>query len=79
VDDHLIPRLNGFEILMASYAMAHLKLDLLLAETGYKSQTDQRFRVYLTNSLEEHHKDTGTLFANWLDISDQIVPPISVY
>jgi len=66
VDDHLIPRLNGFEILMASYAMAHLKLDLLLAETGYKSQTDQRFRVYLTNSLEEHHKDTGTLFANWL-------------
>jgi len=46
--------------------MAHLKLDLLLAETGYRSDTDQRFRVYLTNSLEEHHKDTGTLFANWL-------------
>ena len=66
VDDHLIPRLNGFEILMASYAMAHLKLDLLLAETGYRSDTDQRFRIYLTNSLEEHHKDTGTLFANWL-------------
>ena len=66
VDDHLIPRLNGFEILMASYAMAHLKLDLLLTETGYQSQLDQRFRVYLTNSLEEHHPDTGTLFANWL-------------
>jgi len=26
----------------------------------------QRFRIYLTNSLEEHHPDTGTLFANWL-------------
>jgi predicted helicase len=66
VDDDLIPRINGFEILMASYAMAHLKLDLLLTETGYKQQKEQRFKVYLTNSLEEHHPDTGTLFANWL-------------
>ncbi len=66
VDNHLLPRLNGFELLMASYAMAHLKLDLLLSETGYKSTTNQRFRVYLTNSLEEYHQDTGTLWANWL-------------
>jgi len=66
VENQLLPRLNGFELLMASYAMAHLKLDLLLTETGYKPTRDQRFRVYLTNSLEEHHPDTGTLFANWL-------------
>jgi predicted helicase len=66
VETHLLPRLNGFELLMASYAMAHLKLDLLLTETGYKPTRDQRFRVYLTNSLEESHPDTGTLFANWL-------------
>ncbi|MDI9337819.1 MAG: N-6 DNA methylase [Alphaproteobacteria bacterium] len=66
VETHLLPRLNGFELLMASYAMAHLKLDLLLNETGYKPTTNQRFRVYLTNSLEESHPDTGTLFANWL-------------
>lgn len=66
VETHLLPRLNGFELLMASYAMAHLKLDLLLTETGYKPTKDQRFRVFLTNSLEEHHPDTGTLFANWL-------------
>jgi predicted helicase len=51
---------------MASYAMAHLQLDLLLTETGYKPTTNQRFRVYLTNSLEEQHPDTGTLFASWL-------------
>ena len=51
---------------MASYAMAHLKLDLLLKETGFKPTKEQRFRVFLTNSLEEHHPDTGTLFANWL-------------
>ncbi|HEY9000827.1 MAG TPA: type ISP restriction/modification enzyme [Mucilaginibacter sp.] len=65
-ENHLIPRLNGFELLMASYAMAHLKLDMLLTETGFKSTKNQRFRVYLTNSLEEHHPDTGTLFASWL-------------
>jgi type I restriction-modification system DNA methylase subunit len=66
VDEHLIPRLNGFELLMASYSMAHLKLDMLLRETGYKATKTQRFNVYLTNSLEEHHPDTGTLFSNWL-------------
>ena len=46
--------------------MAHLQLDLLLKETGFKPTKDQRTRVYLTNSLEEYHPDTGTLFANWL-------------
>jgi predicted helicase len=66
VETHLLPRLNGFELLMASYAMAHLQLDLLLAGTGYKPTREQRLRVYLTNSLEEHHPDTGTLFASWL-------------
>ena len=66
VENHLLPRLNGFELLMASYAMAHLKLDLLLKKTGFKPTKNQRTRVYLTNSLEEHHPDTGTLFANWL-------------
>jgi hypothetical protein len=66
VEKHLLPRLNGFELLMASYAMAHLQMDLLFTETGYHSDSNQRLRVYLTNSLEEYHKDTGTLFANWL-------------
>ncbi|WP_237708928.1 N-6 DNA methylase [Gillisia marina] len=66
VENNLLPRLNGFELLMASYAMAHLQLDLLLKETGFKPTKNQRTQVYLTNSLEEHHPDTGTLFANWL-------------
>jgi hypothetical protein len=72
VNQHLIPRLNGFELLMASYAMAHLKMDMLLTETGYKATTDQRFRIFLTNSLEEAHPDSGTLFSSWLsDEADQ--------
>ncbi len=61
VEQDLIPRLNGFELLMASYAMAHLKLDMLLTETGYKPKTDQRLKVYLTNSLEEYHPYIGEL------------------
>lgn len=69
IDDHLLPRLHGFELLMASYAMCHLKLDMLLQETGYKSADPAkppRVSVYLTNSLEEHHPDADTLFATWL-------------
>ncbi|WP_219993660.1 N-6 DNA methylase [Aliarcobacter cryaerophilus] len=67
VEEHLIPRLNGFELLMASYAMAHLKLDLLLLETGYKPSKEQkRFNIFLTNSLEEHHEQAGNLFASYL-------------
>lgn len=69
VEDHLIPRINGFEILMASYTMCHLKIEMLLRETGYKPKDEKnqkRLKVFLTNSLEEAHPNTGTLFASWL-------------
>ena len=66
VEQHLLPRLNGFEILMASYAVAHLKLDMLLGETGYQHLSDKRLHVYLTNSLEESNNEPRTLFAQWL-------------
>ncbi|MBO7101380.1 MAG: N-6 DNA methylase [Bacteroidales bacterium] len=63
VEKHLLPRLNGFELMMASYTIAHLKLNMVLRETGYTPQSDQRLRVYLTNSLEEYNAETGTLFS----------------
>jgi len=69
VEEHLLPRLHGFEILMASYAMCHTKIELLLEETGYKPKNplkQPRLGVYLTNSLEEAHPDAETLFASWL-------------
>ena len=66
VEQHLLPRLNGFEILMASYAVAHIKLDMLLSETGYQHKSDKRLHVYLTNSLEESNNEPRTLFAQWL-------------
>jgi hypothetical protein len=68
VEENLIPRLHGFELLMASYAMCHLKLDMMLTEMGYKpSSTPPRLGVYLTNSLEEGERVEQTLpFARWL-------------
>lgn len=67
VNEHLIPRLHGFELLMASYAMAHIKMDLLLRETGYTLKQQNRFKIFLTNALEAHHKDAQTLFwGQWL-------------
>jgi predicted helicase len=64
VEQHLLPRLNGFELMMASYTIAHLKLGMVLRETGYTQQSDKRLHVYLTNSLEEFSSDTGTLFSH---------------
>lgn len=67
VDEHLLPRIHGFELLMASYAVAHLKLDMLLEQTGFNhTDNKKRLKIYLTNSLEECHPDTGTLWVQWL-------------
>jgi hypothetical protein len=38
---------------MAPYAVAHMKLSLQLAELGYTFESDERLRVYLTNTLQE--------------------------
>ncbi|MDR0732833.1 MAG: N-6 DNA methylase [Dysgonamonadaceae bacterium] len=67
VNEHLIPRLNGFEILMASYAMAHLKLEMLLQETHAEITNNQRLKIYLTDSLTPAPDKTPRfLFAKWL-------------
>ena len=66
VASDLLPRLHGFELLMASYAMAHIKLEMSLKQTGFELATDKRLQIYLTNALEKSHPDTGTLFAQWL-------------
>lgn len=67
VSEHLLPRLFGFELLMAPYAVAHMKLGLQLAETGYDFRTDERLRVCLTNTLEEAHEAAALpLFTQWL-------------
>ena len=37
---------------MAPYAVGHLKMSFLLEELGYKLHEDDRFKLYLTNTLE---------------------------
>lgn len=68
VEKDLIPRLHGFELLMASYAMCHMKLEMTLRDHGYEpTKTPPRVSVYLTNSLEEGEAANQTLpFAQWL-------------
>ncbi|WP_246156519.1 type ISP restriction/modification enzyme [Aquicoccus porphyridii] len=68
IEDDLIPRLHGFELLMASYAMCHMKLDMILTELGYRpTKEPPRLSVYLTNSLEEGEPANQQLpFSQWL-------------
>ena len=56
VKHHLLPRLYAFELMMAPYAIAHMKIGLKLAETGYSFPEDgPRVNVFLTNALEPAH------------------------
>ena len=67
VENHLLPRVFGFELLMAPYAVAHMKLGILLQETGYDFTGDQRLGIYLTNTLEEAITQAETLgFARFI-------------
>ena len=77
VRDHLLPRLFGFELLMAPYAVAHFKLSLQLAgrdlpegirdQWAYVPEAGERLGVYLTNTLEAPHEMSGLpLFTQWV-------------
>ncbi|MHB8411415.1 MAG: type ISP restriction/modification enzyme [Candidatus Acidiferrales bacterium] len=66
VSENLLKRIFGFELLMAPYAVAHLKLGLQLQELGYKFESDERLGVYLTNTLEEAAKKSEIIFAQWI-------------
>ncbi len=79
VRDHLLPRLFGFELLVAPYAMAHLKLGMQLAAIdlpeeerktwAYDFSTGERLGVYLTNTLDEALKRSEMMFGRY--ISDE--------
>ena len=66
VSKHLLPRIFGFELLMAPYAIAHLKLGLFLEETGYKFDTDRRLKIYLTNTLDRSPRRSEFLFEEFI-------------
>ena len=67
VAEHLLPRLIGFELLMAPYAVAHMKLGMQLNQLGYDFGSQERLRIFLTNTLEEPHDLAAALpMARWL-------------
>jgi len=52
IKNHILKNFYAFELMMAPYAVGHLKMGFLLEELGYKLQKDDRFKLYLTNTLE---------------------------
>lgn len=60
VPKHLLPRLYGYEIMMAPYTIAHMRVGLKLYETGYRFESDARVQIYLTNGLEKASDISGT-------------------
>lgn len=66
VPKYLLPRINAFEIMMAPYAVAHMKLAMVLKDTGYDFKSSERLNVFLTNSLEEPG-DSDNQITLWSD------------
>jgi serine/threonine protein kinase/type I restriction-modification system DNA methylase subunit len=66
VRERLLPRVFGFELLIAPYAICHLKLALYLANTGYQFGSGKRLEVYLTNTLDDAVKKSETLFEEFI-------------
>ncbi len=52
IKEHILKNFYAFELMMAPYAVGHLKMSFLLEELGYKLHADDRFKLYLTNTLE---------------------------
>lgn len=52
IREHILENFYAFELMMAPYAVGHLKMSFLLEELGYKLHEDDRFKLYLTNTLE---------------------------
>lgn len=66
VEQNLLNRIFGFEILMAPYSVSHLKLGMQLQETGYDFKKDQRLGIFLTNTLEEAAKKSDEVLFDFL-------------
>ncbi|MBN2089794.1 N-6 DNA methylase [candidate division KSB1 bacterium] len=52
IKEHILNNFYAFELMMAPYAIGHIKMSFLLEELGYQLQKDERFKLYLTNTLE---------------------------
>ena len=61
IKEHILQNFYAFELMMAPYAIGHLKMSFLLEELGYKLEKDDRFKLYLTNTLEMEELEQTSL------------------
>jgi predicted helicase len=52
ISQHILKNFYAFELMMAPYAIGHIKINFLLEELGYEMKDDERFKLYLTNTLD---------------------------
>ena len=52
IKNQILKNFYAFELMMAPYAIGHIKISFLLEELGYTMQDDDRFKLYLTNTLD---------------------------
>ena len=75
INAELVRRIFGFELLVAPYTIAHLKLSLFLQAQGWRA--DERLGIYLTNTLEQPDEMQPSIpFAGF--ISDEANAALSV-
>jgi len=57
IKDHILKNFYAFELMMAPYAIGHLKIGFVLDEYGYKLKENERFNLFLTNTLDFTKED----------------------
>lgn len=56
IKDHKLKNFYAFELMMAPYAVGHIKMSFLLEELGFRLRKDDRFKLYLINTLETEER-----------------------
>jgi len=57
IKERVLENYYAFELMMAPYAIGHMKMSFLLEELGYRMGDDERIKYYLTNTLEMKELD----------------------
>jgi type I restriction-modification system DNA methylase subunit len=73
VSKYLIPRLYGYEIMMASYSISHLKIIFKLRETGYILNKNDRIHIYLTNTLDQSEEDKNYVKSLFASLAKEVI------
>lgn len=61
IRNHILKNFYAFELMMAPYAIGHLKMSFLFEELGYRLGDDERFKLYLTNTLEMEEMEQSSI------------------